>query len=640
MRYLAATVLCLLLALPCGAQENAGEERALIGELIEQLGSQVWREREQAQKGLEKIGEPALDRLRDAAKSDDPERSSRAQAIIKGIEEAIAERKVEKLAQDALQALRPVRDVNDVEKELFRRIARAVVDALSNDKAPVAKPRKLLETEPEKKEMAIGKIGVAWTPQDSTAPARQLNTYRYSYADTVNTMLMLAVAGESTPVQKARLAFQVVQPAGEDVVRRLLEFSGSEDVSLRLTSIMKLCESAGEDYRTYFLQWLSDTEPAVREYAAGALSRLELGDSVPEALGKALKDKDYRVRYHSARAVGKSADAGAADMLLPMLEDKSPSVRAAVAGALSTSPSEKVREALVKTLEDESEYVIAVAASSLGKLRDSKALDAVAALLESQSLTVKNAAIQAIAGIGVGKYADKLVEIGSDTGQTWYVISALKECRDPLTCQVLEKILAALKDKQNAEYFRATILEAMTRYDEEKTRGQVLGLFRDEETDARFKYQLIRLLKISPDNATVEALIGQLDSQDMNLQVQSLRTLRYLTARELDQVGAGVVTGKKQGEEMKAQWLEWWEGAKGSFSIAEAAAARLEKAAELLAQAQKLFSEGKYQEARNTAVAARQMEEGRKETEDIIRKTGLLQSIEREMKMQGNLKKR
>jgi uncharacterized protein (TIGR03067 family) len=59
---------------------------AEIGKLIRQLGSDDFAEREAAQKKLEALGEPALERLRKAAaESDDFEIKSRSQLLIQSI---------------------------------------------------------------------------------------------------------------------------------------------------------------------------------------------------------------------------------------------------------------------------------------------------------------------------------------------------------------------------------------------------------------------------------------------------------------------------------------------------------------------------------------------------------------------------
>jgi hypothetical protein len=68
-----------------GAQPNqppATADAARIARLVEQLGSDVFAERQKATKELEEIGAPALDALRQAAQGGDPERRKRAEELI------------------------------------------------------------------------------------------------------------------------------------------------------------------------------------------------------------------------------------------------------------------------------------------------------------------------------------------------------------------------------------------------------------------------------------------------------------------------------------------------------------------------------------------------------------------------------
>ncbi|HEX4588599.1 MAG TPA: WD40 repeat domain-containing protein [Gemmataceae bacterium] len=70
---------------PAGPPDTTEVER-----LIEQLGSPAFAEREAASKGLDAIGEPALERLQRAATDGkDPEIRRRAQALVQAIEKRV-----------------------------------------------------------------------------------------------------------------------------------------------------------------------------------------------------------------------------------------------------------------------------------------------------------------------------------------------------------------------------------------------------------------------------------------------------------------------------------------------------------------------------------------------------------------------
>ena len=87
-----ATHLCSLLCaglllLPSGHSQQAGPTASDIARLIAQLGSSRFAEREAAGKKLAAIGEPALERLRQAAQQNpDPEVGRRAEALVASIE--------------------------------------------------------------------------------------------------------------------------------------------------------------------------------------------------------------------------------------------------------------------------------------------------------------------------------------------------------------------------------------------------------------------------------------------------------------------------------------------------------------------------------------------------------------------------
>jgi hypothetical protein len=83
-----ALCLGLVVASPASAQGDKIEkpDPARIEKLIQQLGSPKFAERSRARQELKQIGEPALEALRKAAKSDDAEMSRAASELVKGIE--------------------------------------------------------------------------------------------------------------------------------------------------------------------------------------------------------------------------------------------------------------------------------------------------------------------------------------------------------------------------------------------------------------------------------------------------------------------------------------------------------------------------------------------------------------------------
>lgn len=68
------------------SQTQKASDAAQVPKLIDKLGSDRFAEREKATKELDRIGAPALDALRKAAQSDDPERKRRAEELVEEIE--------------------------------------------------------------------------------------------------------------------------------------------------------------------------------------------------------------------------------------------------------------------------------------------------------------------------------------------------------------------------------------------------------------------------------------------------------------------------------------------------------------------------------------------------------------------------
>jgi hypothetical protein len=116
-------VLCFFCSLALGQDEK--KERALtdeqIKELVQALGSDTWREREDAQKQLIEVGWAAGPALEEAAKSDDPEVARRAKEILDKICFITPEKKK---AMDALFEKLKSRDDKERDKA-FGQISRS-----------------------------------------------------------------------------------------------------------------------------------------------------------------------------------------------------------------------------------------------------------------------------------------------------------------------------------------------------------------------------------------------------------------------------------------------------------------------------------------------------------------------------------
>jgi HEAT repeat protein len=86
-RCLAVVVAVVAIATAIRADEpKSGASQKDIKRLIDQLGSDRFKDREQATHGLSKIGKSALPSLKEATKSPDPEVRRRARRLVEQIE--------------------------------------------------------------------------------------------------------------------------------------------------------------------------------------------------------------------------------------------------------------------------------------------------------------------------------------------------------------------------------------------------------------------------------------------------------------------------------------------------------------------------------------------------------------------------
>lgn len=98
-----------------------------IDRLIAQLGDNDFKVREESSRKLKEIGKPALDALKKAAKLDDPEIQTRAEAIVKRIEQrpvpgGIGERTVGSIRLSMTGEVRTI-DINEVNRKIQIRLS-------------------------------------------------------------------------------------------------------------------------------------------------------------------------------------------------------------------------------------------------------------------------------------------------------------------------------------------------------------------------------------------------------------------------------------------------------------------------------------------------------------------------------------
>lgn len=144
------------------------------------------------------------------------------------------------------------------------------------------------------------------------------------------------------------------------------EARSSPDPHVRGYSLYLLGAEKDVSKKSLFLTMLRDPDKGVRGQAARALAGLG-EEAVPDLLDL-LKDKEWRIRYRAAEALGMSGSPNAAAALLQALTDEKDHVRYMAAKSLGIMGVRSAVAPLLARLSDENEYVRRMAAVSLEKI--------------------------------------------------------------------------------------------------------------------------------------------------------------------------------------------------------------------------------------------------------------------------------
>lgn len=144
------------------------------------------------------------------------------------------------------------------------------------------------------------------------------------------------------------------------------EARSSPDPHVRGYSLYLLGAEKDVSEKSLFLSALKDADKGVRGQAARALAGLGV-EAVPDLL-HLLGDKEWRIRYRAAEALGMSRSVNAAAALIPALTDEKDHVRYMAAKSLGLMGVQSAIIPLIASLSDENEYVRRMAAHSLEKI--------------------------------------------------------------------------------------------------------------------------------------------------------------------------------------------------------------------------------------------------------------------------------
>jgi HEAT repeat protein len=182
---------------------------------------------------------------------------------------------------------------------------------------------------------------------------------------------------------------------GRDVLKR----SAVEcpDPHTRRYAILLLSREKDPDLLPVFVSGMHDEDKGVREQSARAMA--ELGDPAVTPLMDLIQDKEWRVRYRAAEALGMMAYGPGTPALIRALHDEKDHVRYMAAKSLGLIADPGSLEPLIERLNDENEFVRRMAAISLAKIGLPRARSAITMAMEKErNPEVRKAMSQALAG--------------------------------------------------------------------------------------------------------------------------------------------------------------------------------------------------------------------------------------------------
>lgn len=185
---------------------------------------------------------------------------------------------------------------------------------------------------------------------------------------------------------------------------------------------------------------LSDPHALVQEAASTVLATIA-DERVLAPLIDALRNRDWIVRMHAAKALGRIGQAAAIVPLVPLLQDPVKAVREEAVAALAAI-GEPAIPSLLSSLKSPEWLVRLHAVEALGKTKSPAAVEPLlTALFNDQDSAIKEDAVRALGQIGDGRAFEFLVQVMREPGLRPLAVEALGRLRDGRAVPVLIKVL-------------------------------------------------------------------------------------------------------------------------------------------------------------------------------------------------------
>ena len=187
-------------------------------------------------------------------------------------------------------------------------------------------------------------------------------------------------------------------------------------------------------------QCLSDPQAGVQEAASSVLAVIA-DERVLMPLIDALGNKDWIVRMHAAKGLGRIKDARAIEPLIPLLQDKVKAVREEATMALAEI-GDPALPSLLAALKHPEWLVRLHAVEALGKSRSADAVEPLLwALFNDPDQAIREDVVRALGQLGDGRAMDFLVTVMKEPGLRPLAVEALGAIGDRRAVPVLIAVL-------------------------------------------------------------------------------------------------------------------------------------------------------------------------------------------------------
>jgi HEAT repeat protein len=271
-------------------------------------------------------------------------------------------------------------------------------------------------------------------------------------ADSTTLDALVGACGDEYWAVRAHAGRGVARIGGAKAVEALIVLFNDSIMDVR-NDIVAAMTSMGAVVVDRLIAALKDERWRVREHAAKTCGEIKDRRAV-EALMLVCRDRDGAVKSAAAEALGKICDPRAIPVLSKLFRDPSKTVRETAGTALISIGQPSV-DPLIECLKDKDYVVRCHAARALGGMttdyqigrtwvRDAKVVDVLIAALKDPDRAVREDATIALGQIGDPRAIDALIEAMKDGVVKRHAIASLGMIGDP---RALPPVLDALKGK-------------------------------------------------------------------------------------------------------------------------------------------------------------------------------------------------